>query len=130
MGFTVLLILFVLIGSVSAANDNITSLSQDNDDEINQEQISTGNDDSSLKEIKNNENATLKAPVRGGTFADIQEAISSAESGATIELDGLYNGSGTAITIDKNNLTIIGNNAILYAQCQSRIFNIPEQELH
>ena len=130
MGFTVLLILFVLIGSVSAANDNITSLSQDNDDEINQEQISTGNDDSSLKEIKNNENATLKAPVRGGTFADIQEAISSAESGATIELDGLYNGSGTAITIDKNNLTIIGNNAILYVQCQSRIFNIPEQELH
>ena len=124
MGFTVLLILFVLIGSVSAANDNITSLSQDRDNEINQEQISTGNDDSSLKEIKNNENATLKAPVSGGTFADIQEAISSAESGATIELDGLYNGSGTAITIDKNNLTIIGNNAILDAQCQSRIFNI------
>lgn len=77
-----------------------------------------------MKEIKNNENATLKAPVSGGTFADIQEAISSAESGATIELDGLYNGSGTSITIDKNNLTIIGNNAILDAQCQSRIFNI------
>jgi hypothetical protein len=77
-----------------------------------------------LKEIENNENATLKAAVSGGTFADIQEAISSAESGATIELDGLYNGSGTAITIDKNNITIIGNNAILDAQCQSRIFNI------
>lgn len=124
MGFTVLLILFVLIGSVSAANDNITSFSQDNNDEISQEQISTGNDDYSLKEIENNENATLKAAVSGGTFVDIQEAISSAESGATIELDGLYNGSGTAITIDKNNLTIIGNNAILDAQCQSRIFNI------
>lgn len=52
MGFTVLLILFVLIGSVSAANDNITSLSQDRDNEINQEQISTGNDDSSLKKLK------------------------------------------------------------------------------
>jgi hypothetical protein len=31
MGFAVLLILFVLISSVSAANDNITSLSQDNE---------------------------------------------------------------------------------------------------
>jgi hypothetical protein len=77
-----------------------------------------------LKEIENNENATLKAAVSGGTFADIQEAISSAESGATIELDGLYTGSGTVITIDKNNITIIGSNAILDAECQFRIFNI------
>lgn len=48
MGFTVFLILFVLIGSVSAANDNTTISSQDTDNEIIQEKISTGNDDSSL----------------------------------------------------------------------------------
>lgn len=57
MGFTVFLILFVLIGSVSAANDNTTISSQDTDNEIIQEKISTGNDDSSLKEM---ENTTLK----------------------------------------------------------------------
>ena len=35
--FTVFLILFVLIGSVSAAKDNTISLSKDNDNEINQD---------------------------------------------------------------------------------------------
>jgi predicted outer membrane repeat protein len=136
MAFTVFLILFVLIGSVSATDDNITSLSQDTYNEIGQEIISTGNDDSSLKEIENteilktnNENTTLKTPVSGDTFTDIQTAIDSAASGDTIELDGLYKGSGTAIIIDKNNLTIIGNDAILDAQGQSRILNITGTEI-
>ena len=44
MALTVFLILFVLIGSVSAADDNTTALSQDNDKAINQEEISTGNE--------------------------------------------------------------------------------------
>ena len=52
------------------------------------------------------ENITLKTSVSGDTFTDIQTAISSASSGDTIELNGLYKGSGTAIIIDKNNLTI------------------------
>ena len=122
MGFAVFLILFVLIASVSAANDNTTILSQDTDNEISQENISTGNDDSILNEIENKE--TLKTNVSGDTFADIQTSIDSAEIGDTIELTGLYKGSGTAIIIDKNNLTIIGNDAILDAQGQSRILNI------
>ena len=124
MGFTVLLMLFVLMGSVAAADDNITSSAHD---EIGPEKISTGNDDSNLNEEileANNENATLKTAVGGDTFADIQTAISDASSGDTIELDGLYKGSGTAITIDKDNLTIIGNGATLDAQGDSRILNI------
>ena len=131
MGLSVFLILFVLMGSVSAINDNITDLSQDTDNAIAQEKISTGNDDSSLKEIENNEilktnpkNTTLKTLVGGNTFADIQTAIDSAASGDTLELNGLYKGSGTPVIIDKNNLTIVGNDAILDAQGQSRIFNI------
>ena len=119
------------MGSVSAINDNITSLGQDTDNAIAQEKISTVNDDSSLKEIENNEilktnseNTTLKTLVGGNTFADIQTAIDSAASGDTLELDGLYKGSGTPVIIDKNNLTIVGNDAILDAQGQSRIFNI------
>ena len=131
MGLSVFLILFVLMGSVSAINDSITSLGQDTDNAIAQEKISTVNDDSSLKEIENNEilktnpeNTTLKTLVGGNTFADIQTAIDSAASGDTLELDGLYKGSGTPVIIDKNNLTIVGNDAILDAQGQSRIFNI------
>ena len=131
MGLSVFLILFVLMGSVSAINDNITDLSQDTDNAIAQEKISTGNDDSSLKEIENNEilktdseNTTLKTLVGGNTFADIQTVIDSAASGDTLELNGLYKGSGTPVIIDKNNLTIVGNDAILDAQGQSRIFNI------
>ena len=131
MGFTAFLILFVLIGSVSATDDNITALNHDAHDEIVQEEILMGNDDSGLKEMENeeifetgHENATLKTPVSGDTFVDIQTAIGSASSGDTIELEGLYNGSGTAIIIDKNNLTIIGNGAILDGQGQSRILNI------
>ena len=137
------MILFVLIGSVSATDDNVTSLSQDTYNEIIPEEISTGNDDSSLKEIStgnddssfkeienneiletNHENTTLKTPVSGDTFDDIQTAIGSAADGDTIELDGLYKGLETAIIIDKNNLTILGNDAILDAQGKSRILNI------
>ena len=123
MGFTVFLVLFVLMGSVCASDDNITSLSQDTYNVIGQEGISTGNEDSCLKEMEN-ENTTLKTSVGGDTFADIQSAIDSAASGDTIELNGLYKGSGTAIVIVKNNLTLIGNDAILDAQGQSRILNI------
>lgn len=127
MGFTVFLILFVLMGSVGAADDNITTSSQDTHDEIGQEDISAGIDDSGLNEAileANLENTTLKTSVSGDTFADIQTAIDSAGAGDTIELDGLYKGSGTAITIDKNNLTLIGNDATLDGQGQSRILNI------
>ncbi|MBQ2831439.1 right-handed parallel beta-helix repeat-containing protein [Methanobrevibacter sp.] len=120
MGFIVLLILLVLIGGVSAANNAASG--QDVHNEISQEEISTGNDDSKLNEMENNE--ILDTSVGGDTFADIQTAISSAKSGDTIELDGIYNGSGTAIIIDKDNLTIIGNDAILNGQGQSRILNI------
>ena len=97
MGFTAFLILFVLIGSVSATDDNITALNHDAHNEIVQEEILMGNDDSGLKEMENeeifetgHENATLKIPVSGDTFADIQTAIGSASSGDTIELEGLY----------------------------------------
>ena len=125
MGFAAFLILFVLMGSVSATDDNITSLSQDTYDEISQEKITTGNDDSSLEILEtSHENTTLETSVSGDTFADIQTAIDSAADGDTIELKGLYNGSGTAIMVDKNNLTIIGNDAILDGQGQSRILNI------
>ena len=122
MGFTVFLVLFVLMGSVCATDDNITSLSQDTYNVVGQEGISTGNDDSCLKEMENEE--ILKTSVSGDTFADIQTAIDSAASGDTIELNGLYKGSGTAIVIVKNNLTLIGNDAILDAQGQSGILNI------
>ena len=99
MGFAVFLILFVLIGSVSAADDNTTNLNQDTDNGINPDKISTENDNFSLKEIENEE--ILKTSVSGDTFTDIQTAIDSAESGDTIELNGIYKGSGKAITIDK-----------------------------
>ena len=121
------MILFVLVGSVNAAKDNTTTLSQDTDKEINQEKISTESDDSSLnKEIlkKNTENTTLKEPVSGGTFQDIQNAINSAASGSIIELSGLYKGTGP-INIHQDNLTFIGtNDATLDAQRQSRIMKI------
>ena len=121
------MILFVLVCSVNAAKDNTTTLSQDTDKEINQEKISTESDDSSLnKEIlkKNNENITLKEPVSGGTFNDIQTAINTASSGSIIELSGLYKGT-TQLNIKTDNITFIGtNDATLDAQRQSRIMNI------
>ena len=55
MGFTVFLVLFVLIGSVCATDDNITSLSQDTYNVMGQEGISTGNEDSCLNEMENEE---------------------------------------------------------------------------
>ena len=94
MTLTVLLILFVLIGSVSAAKDNTTTLSKDTSKEINQK-ISIGNDDSNLnKDIlkSNDKNTTLKEPVSGDSFSDIQTAINNANPGETIELSGLYKG--------------------------------------
>ena len=127
MGFTVFLILFVLMGSVGAADDNITASSQDTYDEIDPGDILAGSDDSGLNEQileANHENTSLKTSVSGDTFADIQTAIDSAGDGDTIELDGLYKGSGTAITIDKNNLTLIGNDATLDGRGQSRILSI------
>ena len=52
MTLTVLLILFVLIGSVSAAKDNTTTLSKDTSKEINQK-ISIGNGDTYEGEMIN-----------------------------------------------------------------------------
>ena len=125
MILTIFLILFVLIGSVSAANDNNTALSQDTDKVVNQEEISTGNSDSSLILKSNDENTAFKTPVDGVNFTDIQNAINSATSGETIELSGHYKGNGTEITIDKDNLTITGTkDTTLDAQGQSRIFTI------
>jgi len=123
---TVFLILFVLIGSASAADDNTTTLSQDTDKEINQDEISTGNLDSSLIFKSNDENTTLKeSTVENRTFDDIQKVIDDAKKGDTIELMGEYNGSGDDITIDEDDLTIIGKEgAILDAQDQSRILTI------
>ena len=130
MTLTVFLILFVLIGSVSAAKDNTTTLTQDTTKNINQEKI--GIDDSNLnKEIlkKNNENITLKEPVSRGTFNDIQTAINNASNGETITLSGLYTGDGTRITINKT-LTIIGkNDATLDAKGKSGIFYITKEKV-
>ena len=130
MALTVFLILFVLIGSASAAKDNTTTLSQDTTKNINQEKI--GIDDSNLnKEIlkKNNENITLKEPVSRGTFNDIQTAINNASNGETITLSGLYTGDGTRITINKT-LTIIGtNDATLDAKGNSGIFHITKEKI-
>ena len=115
---------------MSAANDNTTTISQDTSKEINQEKI--GIDDSSLnKEIlkTNNENTTLKEPVSGGTFNDIQTAINNASSGSIIELSGLYIGNGTQITINKK-LTIIGtDDATLDAKGKSKIFYLNANEI-
>ena len=122
---SVFLILFVLIGSVSAVDDNTATLSQGTDKEINQDEISTGNPDSSLLLKSNDENTILKASVENRTFAAIQDAIDKASSGDTIELMGEYNGSGEEITIETDNLKIIGKEgATLDAQDQSRILNI------
>jgi len=125
--FSAFLILFVLIGSVSAVKDNTPTLTQDTTKEINQEKITTGSDESSLnKEIlkTNNKNTTLKEPVSGGTFNDIQTAVNNATSGSIIELSGLYKGT-ESININKDNLTFIGtNDATLDAQGQSRIMKI------
>jgi len=107
MALTVFLILFILIGSVSAADDNTTALSQDNDKAINQEEISTGNDDSSLeiknKEIlkTNDESAILKTSVSGHNFSDIQDAIDDASAGDTIELTGEYKGNEKILQLIK-----------------------------
>lgn len=132
MALTAFLILFILIGSVSAFNDNTTTISQnideiENNNDIGTDVISTESDDSNINEIlkSNNENTTLKEPVGGGTFADIRDAIEHEASGGTIELSGIYKGDGNEIVIDKNNLTIIGtNDATLDAQGQSMIFKI------
>ena len=129
--FSAFLILFVLIGSVSAAKDNTTTLTQDTTKEINQEKITTGSDESSLnKEIlkTNNKNTTLKEPVSGRTFNDIQTAINNAADGETVELSGLYTGDGTVITLNKT-LTIIGtNDATLDAKGKSAIFYITKEK--
>jgi len=120
--FTVFLILFVLIGSVSAANDNTTTLNKDTGKKINQDKIlntesSTGDIDSGGKEIKNkeilkanNENKTLKDVYDG--FDEIRNKIENAESGDTIEIDGYYcaNNPRDVIQISKSNLTLIGIN--------------------
>ena len=127
---SVFLILFVLIGSVSAVDDNTATLSQGTDKEINQDEISTGNPDSSLLLKSNDENTILKASVENRTFTAIQSAIDNGDK--DIELVGKYNGSGENIKIntDKDNLKITGKEgAILDAQGQSRILVIEAKKV-
>lgn len=62
-------------------------------------------------------------PNSNQTFSHIQDLIDNADEGSTIELDGIYTGNGTEITIDKT-LTIKGSNVILDADNKSRTFYI------
>lgn len=57
------------------------------------------------------------------TFADVRNAINSAEHNGTIELDGYYEGDGSPIKINKP-ITINGNNAVLDGKFSSRIMNV------
>ena len=141
------MILIFFIGSVSASNENNTQLlsqsigevvNEDNTDEILTVEVSSaGSNDSGLKEleIKNKTTKNLLGAtneenllgnfvyVDGNTFEDIQTAVDSANDGDTIYLNSpYYIGSGTYITIDSKNLTIVGKNTTLDAQKLSGIF--------
>ena len=71
----------------------------------------------------------ISANVAGNTFEDIQKVVDSAAENDTIELNGVYKGSGKEIKINKN-IIIKGNNkTTLDAQSKSRIFNINAQKV-
>ncbi|WP_067043541.1 Ig-like domain repeat protein [Methanobrevibacter sp. YE315] len=69
-------------------------------------------------------------PVSDYRFSVIQDAIYQAHSGDTIYLKPgtYYNDWNREIKIDKTDITIIGNSAILDAQGQSRIFLIQNSD--
>lgn len=62
------------------------------------------------------------------TFADVRNAINSAEYNGTIELDGYYEGDGAPISIS-NPITVYGNNAVLDGKFSSRIMTVGSDEV-
>ena len=136
MGFKkailVLLLLIILtIGAASAA-DNTTSDNLATTEDASLEIDDNDNLDSKL-DISDTDNIISKSGTEsvqgngtpGGTFAELAALINSTGPG-TLELDKDYyaNNETTGITIPFNSMTIEGNNHILDAKGQSRIFNI------
>ena len=122
----------LFMSSVSAVDTNTTHTLNHN--EISEVEVSSAGDNSGLKELENSNSVNLKATndtagltdSSSNTFQDIKTEINSASPGDTITLNGTYlNNENGQITINKENLTIIGtNNCILDAQKQSGIFKV------
>ena len=118
----------LVMGSVSAADTNSTqTLNHNADGEILTVEVSSTGGASGLNELENRDNTVLSEThkVGGNTFQNISNTINKTNPGDTILLNGTYEGNGSQISINTENLTIIGtNNCILDAQGNSRIFNI------
>ena len=70
----------------------------------------------------------LEKTVQGNTFNDIQTAVSESSDGDTLELNGTYTGSASAISISKS-ITIEGNGATLDAGKKSSILKVKSKSL-
>ena len=115
--FVVSLILIILtVGAASASED--IAVSQDVADDVlgdiddgtvlnNENNPDTlQNDESQMDDLNENlvDENTLNAPyhINGGTFKDIQDVIDTCDEDSVIELEGVFNSTGTAIKIEKN----------------------------
>ena len=101
-----IVLLFCLILSVGSvvAQDNKTI-----DSDIQAVFDKTNNDESLILENENQQILTSNHTVSGTGFGDIQNEIDAAGCGDVIFLNAsVYTSSGSPITIDKDNLTIIG----------------------
>ncbi|WP_405267647.1 Ig-like domain-containing protein [Methanobrevibacter sp.] len=109
----ILIVLVIAMGTVSANDLNSTdTVAVDNQQEI---------VDTALIE---EESLSSTKTVTGNTFEDIQSTIDSTEDGDTIELSGLYTGSGNPIRVNKT-VTIAGKeDTIMNAKNESYILFI------
>ncbi|WP_296858531.1 hypothetical protein [uncultured Methanobrevibacter sp.] len=111
--FVVSLILIILtIGAASASQDidssqGVGDISDKTvfDTKDNPETLQS--DESQMKDNLNErlvDENTLNAPyhINGGTFDQIQEIIDTCDDGSIIELEGVFNSTGTPIKINKN----------------------------
>ena len=126
--FLIICVLF-LVSSVAAGNVNDEVMASESQDSVvvSQATVEVDNDNQIIENnLISSSSEDILSEKDNGTFTALQDKISNAAEGATIELENDYANDGVladGILISKS-ITINGNGYTIDAQHKSRIFNV------
>ena len=127
--FCLIICVLFSVSSVVAGdvNDEVIASESQNSDVVSQATVEVDNDNQKIENnLISSSSEDILSEKDNGTFTALQDKISNATEGATIELEKDYANDGVlsdGILISKS-ITINGNGYTIDAQHKSRIFNV------
>ena len=126
--FLIICVLFSVSSVVAGdVNDEVIASESQDSDVVSQAAVEVDNDNQKIENnLISSSSEDILSEKDNGTFTALQDKISNAAEGATIELENDYANDGVlsdGILISKS-ITINGNGYTIDAQHKSRIFNV------